>query len=190
MESMESMKWKRIYSPVDDSVIKNLHCGDLCLITGRILTARDKAHERIEQILASNKNIPVELRGETIYYSGPSPARPGAVSGAAGPTTSSRMDSYSKMMLNLGIKAMIGKGTRDNLTKELIKEYKAVYFSSFGGAGAILSKKIKSSKIIAFDDLGAEAIHELIVEDFPVVVAIDIYGEDIYEHAVQRCRGI
>jgi fumarate hydratase subunit beta len=184
------MEWKRIYSPIDDNVIKNLRCGDLCLITGRIFTARDKAHERIEQLLASNENIPVKLKGEIIYYSGPSPARPGEISGSIGPTTSSRMDSYSKMMLNIGIKGMIGKGKRDNLTKELIKEYKAVYFSSFGGAGATLSKKIKSSKIIAFEDLGSEAIHELVVEDFPVVVAIDIYGEDIYEHAVQRYRGI
>ena len=184
------MEWKRIYTPIDDNVIKSLRCGDLCLITGKILTARDKAHERIEQILAANKDIPVELKGEIIYYSGPSPAKPGEVSGSAGPTTSSRMDLYSKMMFNIGIKGMIGKGKRDNLTKELIKEYKAIYFSSFGGAGAYLSRKIKSSKIIAFEDMDSEAIHELIVEDFPVVVAIDIYGEDIYEHAVCTYRGI
>ena len=187
---MESMKWKRIYSPVDDDVIKNLRCGDLCLVTGRILTARDKAHERIKQILASNKELPVELRGEPIYYSGPSPIKPGEVSGSIGPTTSSRMDAYSEMMFDLGIKAMIGKGRRDNLTKELIKKYRAVYFSSFGGAGAFLSRKIKSSRIIAFEDLDSEAIHELIVEDFPVVAAIDIYGEDVYEHAVRQCRRI
>jgi len=184
------MEWKRINLPINEDVIKALRCGDLCLITGRILTARDKAHERIKQILASNENLPIELNGTIIYYSGPTPAKPGEASGSAGPTTSSRMDPYSKMMLDIGIKGMIGKGKRDNSTKELIKEYKAVYFSSFGGAGAILSKKIKSSKIIAFEDLGSEAIHELMVEDFPVVVAIDIYGEDIYEHAVQQFRGI
>jgi fumarate hydratase subunit beta len=184
------MEWKRIYTPIDDNVIKDLRCGDLCLITGRVLTARDKAHERIEQLVTSNEKLPARLNGEIIYYSGPSPAKPGEVSGAAGPTTSSRMDPYSKMMFNIGIKAMIGKGKRDSLTKELIKEYKAVYFSSFGGAGAYLSRKIKSSKIIAFEDMGSESVHELILEDFPVVVAIDIYGEDIYEHAVQRYRGI
>ena len=183
-------EWRRISAPIDDNVIKELRCGDLCLITGRILTARDKAHERIGEILASDGKLPVELKGEIIYYSGPAPAKPGEVSGSAGPTTSSRMDPYSKMMLDIGIKGMIGKGKRDNLTKELIKEYKGVYFSSFGGAGAYLSRKIKSSRIIAFEDIGPEAIHELMVEDFPVVVAIDIYGEDIYEHAVRQRRGI
>jgi fumarate hydratase subunit beta len=187
---MNHIEWKKIYTPIDSGVIKDLRCGDLCLITGKLLTARDKAHERIERMLSLNETIPIELKGEIIYYSGPSPARPGLVSGSAGPTTSSRMDPYSKMMFDLGIKAMIGKGKRDNLTKELIKEYKAVYFSSFGGAGAYLSRRIKSSKIIAFDDLGSEAIHELILEDFPVVVAIDIYGEDIYEHAVRKYRRI
>jgi len=182
------MEWKTISTPLTPDVIKTLKCGDLCLITGKLLTARDKAHERIAEMSAAGKKLPVELEGEIIYYVGPAPAKPGDVIGAAGPTTSSRMDPFSSVMLGLGITGMIGKGKRDKQTKELIKKYCAVYFSSFGGAGAYLSKKIKSAKIIAFDDLGSEAIHELFVEDFPVVVAIDMNGDDIYEHNVQHIR--
>lgn len=180
------MEWKRIITPLTDDVIETLKCGDLCMITGRLLTARDKAHERIAKMLADGEQLPFELRNEIIYYVGPTPAKPGEIIGAAGPTTSSRMDPFSAVMFNQGIKGMIGKGKRDSQTKELIIKHKAVYFSSFGGAGAYLSKRIKSSKIIAFDDLASEAVHELIVEDFPVVVAIDMYGDDIYEHAVKR----
>ena len=180
------MEWKKINTPLTDDTIENLRCGDLCFITGKLLTARDKAHERIAQMLSGGEKLPFDLKNEIIYYVGPSPTKPGEIIGAAGPTTSSRMDPFSPVMFELGIKAMIGKGRRDNHTKELIKNYKAVYFSSFGGAGAYLSKRIKSSKIIAFDDLASEAVHELLVEDFPVVVAIDMYGEDIYEHAVHR----
>jgi fumarate hydratase subunit beta len=180
------MEWKRIKTPLTGEVIRTLRCGDLCLITGRVLTARDKAHERIAEMLSAGEELPFELKNQIIYYVGPTPAKPGEIIGAAGPTTSSRMDPFSPMMFELGINAMMGKGKRDNLTKELIRTYKAVYFSSFGGAGAYLSKKIKSSRIIAFEDLASEAVHELIVEDFPVVVAIDMYGDDIYEHAVQH----
>ncbi|PKL18017.1 MAG: fumarate hydratase [Spirochaetae bacterium HGW-Spirochaetae-5] len=180
------MERKTINTPLTDDIIENLHCGDLCFITGKLLTARDKAHERIAQMLSAGEKLPFDLKNEIIYYVGPTPAKPGEIIGAAGPTTSSRMDHFSPIMFELGIKAMIGKGRRDNLTKELTKKYRAVYFSSFGGAGAYLSKRIKSSKIIAFDDLASEAVHELFVENFPVVVAIDMYGEDIYEHAVHR----
>jgi fumarate hydratase subunit beta len=180
------MEWKKIITPLTDDIIKNLRCGDLCYITGKLLTARDKAHERISSIISAGDELPFELKNEIIYYVGPSPARPGEIIGAAGPTTASRMDPFSALMFNQGIKAMIGKGKRDSKTKELIMKHKAVYFSSFGGAGAYLSKRIKSSKIIAFEDLAAEAVHELIVENFPVVVAIDMYGEDIYEHQVHR----
>lgn len=179
-------EWKKITTPLTGDLIKTLKCGDLCLVTGTLLTARDKAHERIRQMLAAGKHLPFELKDRLIYYVGPTPARPGEVIGAAGPTTSSRMDPFSAMMLELGITGMIGKGRRDRETKDLIRRYGAVYFSSFGGAGAYLSKRIKYSKIIAFDDLASEAVHELAVEDFPVVVAIDMYGEDIYEHAVHR----
>lgn len=180
------MEWRKITTPLTEDLIKTLRCGDLCLISGKLLTARDKAHERIAQMKASGEQLPFNLKGELIYYVGPTPAKPGEIIGAAGPTTSSRMDPFSSMMLELGIKGMIGKGKRDRQTKKLLTEYRAVYFSSFGGAGAYLNKRIKSSRIIAFDDLASEAVHELIVEDFPVVVAADIYGEDIYEHAVQQ----
>lgn len=180
------MEWKKIKTPLINNVIETLKCGDLCLISGRLLTARDKAHERIAHMLTNGETLPFELKDEIIYYVGPTPAKPGEVIGAAGPTTSSRMDSFSAIMFDLGIKGMIGKGKRDQQTKELLMKHRAVYFSSFGGAGAYLSKRIKSSKIIAFDDLASEAVHELIVEDFPVVVAIDTYGEDIYEYAIQR----
>jgi len=180
------MEWIKIFTPLTKDLIETLRCGDLCLISGKLLTARDKAHERIKQMSADGEKLPFELKDELIYYVGPTPAKPGEIIGAAGPTTSSRMDPFSSMMFDLGIKGMIGKGKRDKQTKELIQKYHAVYFSSFGGAGAYLSKRIKSSKIIAFNDLASEAVHELVVEDFPVVVAIDMYGDDIYEHAVQR----
>lgn len=180
------MNWKKISTPLTDDIIETLSCRDLCLITGKIITARDKAHERIMRITSSGDKLPFELKGELIYYVGPTPAKPGEVTGAAGPTTSSRMDPFSSMMLELGIKGMIGKGKRDPETKALIVRHHAVYFSSFGGAGAYLNKRIKSSRVIAFDDLASEAVHEFIVEDFPVVVAIDMFGEDIYEYAIHR----
>lgn len=179
-------EWKRITTPLTGDIIRTLKCGDLCLVTGTVITARDKAHQRIRQMLEAGEQLPFELKGRLIYYVGPTPAGPGKIIGAAGPTTSSRMDPFSTMMLGLGITGMIGKGRRDSHTKDLIRKYGAVYFSSFGGAGAYLSKRIKSSRIIAFDDLASEAVYELFVEDFPAVVAIDMYGEDIYEHAVHR----
>jgi len=180
------MEWKHIHTPVTDDVLENLRCGDLCMISGRLITARDRAHERIQHLLNENKSLPFNLAGELIYYVGPAPAKPGQVIGAAGPTTSYRMDPFSGMMFELGIKGMIGKGKRDDATKELIKQYRGVYFSSFGGAGAYLSRRIISSKIIAFEDLAAEAVHELTVSMFPVVVAIDMYGGDIFENALRR----
>lgn len=180
------MEWKRITAPLTDDVIRELRCGDPCLITGRIFTARDKAHDRIREMIAKGDTPPVNLRGELLYYVGPTPAKEGRVIGAAGPTTSSRMDPFSEMILGLGVKGMIGKGKRDSNTRELLVKHKALYFSSIGGAGAYLSKRIISSKVVAFEDLGPEAVFELCVEDFPAVVAIDIYGEDIYENAIRR----
>jgi len=178
------MEWKKIATPVSDDIISGLRCGDPCLITGRILTARDKAHDRIRQMLADGEPLPFNLKDEILYYVGPTPAKEGMVIGAAGPTTSSRMDPFSEMILSMGIKGMIGKGKRDRNTRELLVKYKAVYFSSIGGAGAYLSKRIKTSRVIAFEDLGPEAVFELHVEDFPAVVAIDIYGKDIYENKI------
>jgi len=179
------MEWKRIELPLTGDVISGLRRGDMCLLSGKLLTARDKAHQRIAGLVASGQSLPFDLNGETIYYVGPTPPGPGRVIGAAGPTTSSRMDPFTATMLELGVKGMIGKGRRDPSTKELIKKYSAVYFSSIGGAGAYLSKRITASRIIAFEDLATEAVYELQVADFPVVVACDIYGGDIYEPAVQ-----
>lgn len=178
------MEWKKIRLPLTADVIRELRCGDMCLLSGKLLTARDRAHQRIAGMVAEGKNPPFSLDGETIYYVGPTPPAPGRVIGAAGPTTSSRMDPFTGTMLGLGVKGMIGKGKRDSSTRELIKEYGAVYFSSIGGAGAYLSKRITSSRIIAFEDLATEAVYELVVEDFPVIVACDMYGGDIYESAV------
>ncbi len=180
------MEWIKITTPLVDATIESLRCGDLCHITGRILTARDKAHDRIRQMLAKGEQLPFELKGELLYYVGPTPAKEGMVIGAAGPTTSSRMDPFSEMTLSLGIKGMMGKGKRDKATRELLGKYKAVYFSSIGGAGAYLSKRIISSRVIAFEDLGPEAVFELYVKDFPAVAAIDIYGGDIYENRIQQ----
>lgn len=178
------MEWKEIKLPLTDEAIRGLRRGDMCLLSGRMLTARDKAHQRIALMLAEGRELPFSLSGETIYYVGPTPPAPGRVIGAAGPTTSSRMDPFTGTMLKLGIKGMIGKGKRDSSVKELIKQYGAVYFSSIGGAGAYLSTKITSSRVIAFDDLATEAVYELEVADFPVIVACDMYGGDIYEPAV------
>lgn len=180
------MEWRKITTPLPDDIIASLRCGDPCLITGKILTARDKAHERIGQMIANGETLPFNLSGELLYYVGPTPAKEGMVIGAAGPTTSSRMDPFSEMILSLGIKGMIGKGRRDLRTRELLARHRAIYFSSIGGAGAYLSKRIKSSKVIAFEDLGPEAVFELYVEDFPAVVAIDIYGKDIYENRIRQ----
>jgi len=180
------MEWKKITTPVSDDIISGLRCGDPCLITGRIFTARDRAHDRIREMITKGEHPPVNLNGEILYYVGPTPAKEGMVIGAAGPTTSYRMDPFSEMVLGLGVKGMIGKGKRDRNTRGLLVKHKAVYFSSIGGAGAYLSKRIISSKVVAFDDLGPEAVFELYVKDFPVIVANDIYGEDIYENAVRR----
>lgn len=180
------MEWKNLYTPLTDDVIASLKCGDMCLITGRLITARDKAHERLQHLLNQGMKPPFNLNGELIYYVGPAPARPGQVIGSAGPTTSSRMDPFSPMMFELGIKGMIGKGKRDETTKKLIREYRGIYFSSFGGAGAYLSRRIESSRIIAFEDLGPEAVYELTVSLFPVVVAIDMHGGDIFENALRK----
>ena len=174
-------EWKKIELPLTQSDIAGLKCGEMCLLSGRLLTARDRAHQRIAMMIEEGLEPPFSLAGETIYYVGPTPAPPGKVIGAAGPTTSSRMDPFTEIMLGLGVKGMIGKGRRDSLTKELIRQHGAVYFSSIGGAGAYLSKRIRACRVLAFEDLATEAIYELTVEDFPVVVAVDSHGEDIYE---------
>jgi len=170
-----------ITSPINDEKIEKLTAGTKVLISGVIYTARDAAHKRLIQALDRGDRLPFDLSGQTIYYMGPSPARPGQVIGSAGPTTSSRMDIYTPRLLAAGIRAMIGKGKRSPEVKEAIQKYKAVYFASIGGAGALLHKSIKQAKVIAYEDLGAEAIFRLNVENFPAIVANDIYREDLFE---------
>ncbi len=160
--------------------------GTRVLISGVIYTARDAAHYRLVQALDKGDKPPFDLNGQTLYYMGPSPARPDQVIGSAGPTTSSRMDIYTPRLIAAGIRAMIGKGNRSSAVKEAIKKYRAVYFATIGGAGALLAKSIKQVEVIAYEDLGAEAILRLNVEDFPAIVANDIYGEDLFDQGKAR----
>ncbi len=170
-----------ISSPIDAEVIEKLTAGTRVLVSGIIYTARDAAHHRLIQAMDRGDELPFDLNGQTLYYMGPSPARPGEVIGAAGPTSSGRMDIYTPRLIAAGIRAMIGKGSRSAAVKEAIRKYKAVYLATIGGAGALLAKSIKQVEVIAYEDLGAEAILRLKIENFPAIVASDIYGQDIYE---------
>lgn len=176
---------KHITLPINDEEIENLKAGDYVYITGTIYTARDAAHKRMYETLKNNEKLPIEIKNSIIYYMGPSPARDGKVIGSAGPTTSTRMDKYAPDLLDLGLKGMIGKGKRKEEVKKAIIRNKGIYFAAVGGAGALLSQRIKKSEIVAYDDLGTEAIRKLQVEEFPVIVAIDCNGNDIYEIAVK-----
>ena len=167
--------------PLSQKDIVNLHSGDYVYLTGTIYTARDAAHKRLFDSMNNGNEIPIPLENNIIYYMGPSPARDGKPVGSAGPTTSSRMDKYTPLLLNHGLKGMIGKGKRSVEVIESIVKNKAVYFAAVGGAGALLSKAIKKSTVIAYDDLGTEAIRKLEVENFPVIVVIDSDGKDLYE---------
>jgi fumarate hydratase subunit beta len=174
-------KQVRLTPPVTDETIKTLVMGDQVLVSGVIYTARDAAHKRLMELLDAGKKLPVDFQGQILYYVGPSPARPGRVIGAAGPTTSTRMDVYTPRMLQLGLKAMIGKGKRSPEVIAALKEYTAVYLGATGGAGALISKCIKAAEVVAFPDLGPEAIHRLEVEDLPTIVINDCHGGDLYE---------
>ena len=177
---------KRINTPLTDEVVESLKAGDKVLITGYIYTARDAAHKRMVEALQRGESLPVDLEGQIIYYVGPTPPKPGQVIGSAGPTTAIRMDKYVEPLLKLGLKGMIGKGYRSPQVKELLKRYKAVYFAAVGGVATLLQKHIKSSELVAYEDLGTEAIRKLYVEDFPVIVANDIYGGDIFEEGRKK----
>ena len=177
---------KYIKAPLCDEDTRKLRAGDYVYITGIIYTARDAAHKRMDESLKAGEKLPISLKGNIIYYMGPSPARAGRVIGSAGPTTSSRMDKYTVGFLDEGLKGMIGKGKRSKEVMESIQKNKAVYFAAVGGAGALLSRSIKSSKVIAYDDLGTEAIRELQVENFPVIVVIDSEGNNLYDLAVEE----
>jgi len=172
---------KHIVTPLSKEEIKKLKAGDNVYITGIIYSARDAAHQRIYDALVKNKEVPFTLKNNVIYYMGPTPAKEGKIIGSAGPTTSSRMDKYTPLLLDRGLAGMIGKGYRSKEVIDSMIKNKAVYFAAIGGAGALLSKCIKKSKVIAYEDLGTEAVHELYVENFPVIVAIDSDGNNLYE---------
>jgi len=177
---------KRISTPLNDEDVEKLRAGDKVLITGYIYTARDAAHKRMVEALSKGQQPPIDLKGQVIYYVGPTPPKEGQVIGSAGPTTAIRMDRYVELLLKLGLKGMIGKGYRSPQVKELLKEYKAVYFAAVGGVATLLQRHIKSSELIAYEDLGTEAIRKLYVEDFPVIVANDIYGGDLFEEGRKK----
>jgi len=179
---------KKVILPLTDDTLQDLKAGDNVLLTGVMYVARDAAHKRIVEALDGGKPLPFDIKGQTIYFMGPSPAKPGQQIGSAGPTTSGRMDSYSPRLIAEGLKGMIGKGMRSQAVKDAMKQYKAVYFAAIGGAGALISKSIKKSEVIAYEELGAEAIRRLEVEDFPATVVNDIYGGDLYEEGKARYR--
>lgn len=177
---------KYITTPITEEVTADLKSGDYVYITGTVYVARDAAHKRMTEALEKGEELPVDLKDAAIYYMGPSPAREGRPIGSAGPTTSSRMDKYAPVLLDLGCKAMIGKGKRSREVIDAIVRNKAVYFAAVGGAGALLSKCITKSEIICYDDLGAEALRKLEIKNFPVIVVIDREGNNLYETAVKN----
>lgn len=179
---------KKISAPITEKDTVNLNSGDYVYITGTIYTARDAAHKRMYEALERGDNLPIEMDNNIIYYMGPSPAREGRPIGSAGPTTASRMDKYAPKLLDLGLKGMIGKGKRSKEVIDAIIRNNAVYFAAVGGAGAILSKCIKKSEVVAYDDLGTEAIRKLYVEDFPCIVVIDSNGNNLYETAIEKYK--
>ncbi|MBS6007383.1 MAG: Fe-S-containing hydro-lyase [Clostridium baratii] len=172
---------KRVVTPLNDLEISELKCGDSIFLTGTIYTARDAAHKRLIELIEKGEGLPFDLKGETIYYVGPTPPKPGMVIGSAGPTTSYRMDDYAPKLLDLGLKGMIGKGLRNEEVIESIKRNKAIYFGAIGGAAALIGKSIVKSEVIAYEDLGSEAIRKLEVKDLPLVVVIDSLGNNLYE---------
>ncbi|MBP8968255.1 MAG: Fe-S-containing hydro-lyase [Lachnospiraceae bacterium] len=179
---------RKINMPLSKEDALSLKCGDYVYLTGTIYTARDAAHKRMYEALRKGEELPFDIKGQTIYYMGPSPAREGRPIGSAGPTTASRMDKYAPELLDLGLIGMIGKGKRTREVKDAIIRNGAVYFAAVGGAGALLSKCIISSETIAYDDLGTEAIRKLEVKDFPVIVVIDHEGLDLYEESQKKYR--
>lgn len=177
---------KIIQAPITKEEIKTLKAGDYVYINGTIYTARDAAHKRMDETLQKGEELPLDIENQVIYYMGPSPAREGRVIGSAGPTTASRMDKYAPKLLDLGLGAMIGKGKRSKEVLDAVVRNGSIYFAAVGGAGALLSKCIKKSEVIAYDDLGTEAIRKLEVEDFPVIVVADAEGNNLYETAIQE----
>lgn len=171
---------KRIQLPLTDDVIKELHAGDSVLISGSVITGRDAAHKRLYELIEKGEPLPVDIQGEVIYYVGPAPAKPGHAVGPAGPTSSYRMDKYTPALLDRGLKGMIGKGARNSEVIDSMVKNGAVYFAAIGGAAALISKSIKKSEVLAYEDLGTEAIYRFEVEDFPAIVVIDSKGESVF----------
>lgn len=179
---------KKIKTPLTDEVVEKLRIGDVVHLGGVVYTGRDAAHKRLVELLKKGEKLPVDLRGQVIYYVGPAPAKPGYAIGPAGPTTSYRMDPYAPLLIEHGLKGMIGKGNRGATVTDAMKKYKAVYFAATGGAAALIAKCIKSSEVVAYEDLGPEAIRKLEVEDLPLIVANDCWGGDLYEEGVKKYR--
>ena len=178
----------RLKPPLTDEDVEKLKIGDRVLIHGVIYTGRDAAHKRLFDLLKEGKTLPFDIKGQIIYYVGPTPAKPGKAFGSAGPTTSYRMDAYSPTLIERGLKGMIGKGMRSEAVKEAMKKFKAVYFAGTGGAGALLGKRVKKAEIVAYEDLGPEAIRRLEVEDLPVIVVNDVRGNDLYIEGEKKYR--
>lgn len=176
----------KLFPPISDADVERLKIGDRVEITGVIYTGRDAAHKRLVDLLLVGKELPFDVRGQIIYYVGPSPAPPGKAVGAAGPTTSYRMDPYAPALIESGLKGMIGKGLRNQEVKDAIVNYKAVYFAAIGGAGALMARAIKKAEVIAYPELGPEAVRRLEVESFPVTVVNDVYGNDLYVEGVKK----
>jgi fumarate hydratase subunit beta len=179
---------KKVTLPLTDETLKELRAGDNLLLTGVMYVGRDAAHKRIVEAMEQGKPLPIDINGQTIYFMGPSPPRPGRPIGSAGPTTSGRMDAYSPRLIAAGLKGMIGKGLRAEAVKDAMVKHKAVYLGAIGGAGALISKSIKKAEAVAYEDLGAEALLRLEVEDFPVTVINDVYGGDLYKEGKAKYR--
>ncbi len=178
----------RLKTPLSDEDAERLKIGDQVLINGIIYTGRDAAHKRLSDLLKEGKNLPFDVKGQIIYYVGPTPAKPGQAFGSAGPTTSYRMDAYAPSLMERGLKGMIGKGMRSDAVKEAMKKCKAVYFAATGGAGALLAKRVKKAVVVAYEDLGPEAIRKLEVENLPVIVVNDVRGNDLYIEGKKKYR--
>ncbi len=178
----------RLRTPLSEQDLARLRSGDRVLLNGVIYTGRDAAHKRLFDLLKERKDLPFDIKGQIIYYVGPTPAKPGHVLGSAGPTTSYRMDAYSPALIERGLKGMIGKGMRSEAVKEAMKKHRAVYFAATGGAGALLTRRVKKAEIVAYEDLGTEAIRKLEVEDLPVIVVNDIHGNDLYVEGEKKYR--
>jgi fumarate hydratase subunit beta len=177
-----------ILTPLSDAVIDTLAAGDRVLISGVIYSARDAAHKRLVELIRENRPLPIDLAGQIIYYVGPTPPRPGMPIGAAGPTTSYRMDPYAPVLIEKGLKGMIGKGARGEAVIEAMKRHRAVYFAATGGAGALISKTIKRAEVVDYEDLGTEAVRKLEVEEFPAIVVCDVRGNDLYREGRMKYR--